>query len=98
MSDPVIRAVEHSGSSRTLVDTAEDVAALVLAQMETGRMAFVSLEGLRGVASSFFNVILDGVVARWGLAGLDRLEFRCETPTQASVLERSLKSVRSGAA
>ncbi len=80
------------------MDTAEDVTTLVLAHLEAGRMAVVSLEGLRGVASSFFNVLLDKVVARWGLAGLDRIEFRCETPTQTAVLERSLKSVRSGAA
>jgi hypothetical protein len=54
----------------------------------------ISLFGIRGVSSTFFNALLGSIVDSLGPAALTRrVRFLCETPTQESVLRRSLDAV-----
>jgi hypothetical protein len=90
-----IRAADHVRPGASIVATAEAVSRAVVDALRFGGGAQVDLSGMRGVPSTFFNVILLGAVNAVGLDAVDRhLEFVFETRAQHEVFDRSLKAVR----
>lgn len=94
MSAPIIRAVEYCGDEVGVVDSAGRVAAAILAAAETEPVVTVSMAGLSGIPSSFFNVILGDVAAVMGVEQLaSRLVVTGLSAFQSRIFERSLSAL-----
>lgn len=79
----------------TVVAGAEALAVGVLTALESSSVVHVDLQGLRGVPSSFFNVLLLAVAGRFGVGALGkRLVFRFDNDAQLRIYGRSLEAVR----
>ncbi len=74
----------------SVVDCAARIAHEVVRQLSTGAAVCLSVHGLRGVSSSFFNVILSAVFENFDRSVRDRFRVDTETDTQRIVYERSL--------
>ncbi|MCG3135318.1 MAG: hypothetical protein HMLKMBBP_02899 [Planctomycetes bacterium] len=94
MPDTIVadRLIDRTG---TVVEGAERVAAAVLAVLDKAPAAKVSLVGVRGVPSSFFNVVLLAVARRFGIdAASSRLAFDFGSDAQRHIWQRSLDTLR----
>lgn len=78
-----------------VVDTATEIADVAAAALLRGSSVIVSLRGVRGISSSFFNVLLATVYAKCPQASAgDRFVIETETETQRQVLLRSVQAVQ----
>lgn len=90
MPEVVLEVLSFVEPSATIVDTAELVATATLAELTGGNTVVVSFCGVRGVTSSFFNVLLARVLARHGKEVLDgALRMRFDSRAQEMMFNRS---------
>jgi hypothetical protein len=95
MPDPILadRLIDRKG---TVVEGADRVAAAVIAALDVAPQVHVSLVRVRGVPSSFFNIVLLGVANRFGVdAAANRVLFDFGSDAQRQIYQRSLAAVRS---
>lgn len=95
--DPVkINARDYIDQTRPVVDSAGDVARESARHLRAGSRVVVSVRGVRGVSSSFFNVILSAVadVLRNDFSDR-RFDVETETATQQMIYQRSLAAFMS---
>ncbi|HTW93998.1 MAG TPA: hypothetical protein VMD30_04330 [Tepidisphaeraceae bacterium] len=77
------------------VESALLLATAVLDHLGRGETVEVSMVGMRGVPSSYFNVLLSRIVDGFGVGAMDgRVTFRFDTRTQREIFHGSLESVR----
>lgn len=79
--------------ARPVVECAELVAEEVSRLLRTGACVVLSVRGVRGVSSSFFNVVLSAVAEALGSDfGGGRFDVETETKTQRMIYQRSLQA------
>lgn len=84
-----IRATDFLRGDETIVVGAEKLADAVLCALNDGATVTISMEGARGVSSSFFNVILKRVADQIGPAAANSLCFVFDSEATRMVYERS---------
>lgn len=93
MQSAKINAIDFVDPSQPVVDSASKVGIEVARLLRAGSNVLVSVRGVRGVSSSFFNVILSAVAEAlngdWDPA---RFDVDTDTPTQRMIYLRSLNS------
>ena len=78
-----------------IVETAQRVADAAAEVLARHGSVTVSLRGLRGISSSFANVLLQRLVSELGPDRLESLvHFETDNAAQADVVKRSLEAVR----
>jgi len=89
----VIQVADHVKPDADIVETARQVGDLVVASLQRGETVAVSLRGVRGVPSSFLNVLLSVVAAE--LPGLDgeRFSMEFDSDIQRELFSRSRDAV-----
>ena len=91
----VVRALDYWRSTDSIVETAERVADAMAEALSTGGRVTVSLRGLRGISSSFANILLQRAISLLGAVELERrVVFDTDSESQASVVRRSLEAVK----
>ncbi|MGP1345291.1 MAG: hypothetical protein ACTS3F_01305 [Phycisphaerales bacterium] len=86
---------DHLTPDRSVLDIAESIAAEIIHILDAGQSEVeVDLGGMRGVPSSFFNLLLLRIGERFGAAAIDRIKFGFRSPLQERVYQRSLHAVR----
>ena len=95
-SGPVnLNLLEFVDGTKTVTDAAEQMAVVVNGYLEASATTIrIDLSDVRGVPSSFFNLLLVRVADSSGLESLDRLDFVTSTLVQRAVLDRSLQAIR----
>ena len=92
---PNILLSDHLTPDRSVLDIAESIAAEIIRILDAGESDVqVDLAGMRGVPSSFFNLILLWIGERFGADAIDRSRFAFRSPLQERVYQRSLHAVR----
>lgn len=87
----VILASDYWRASESIVDGAARLAEAVVLALKSARTVTVSLRGVRGVTSSFANVVLQRVAEAHGPASMrERLLFETDSEAQRQVLSRSM--------
>lgn len=95
MSEMTIQAIDFTVQNERLVESAERLAGAIIDTLGVHDRVVVSLMGLRGVSSSYFNVILRNLVSSIDLAAVEeRIEFQFDSMAQEMVYQRSLLSFR----
>ena len=93
-----INTLDHLDPSRPVTETAEVVAGAVLRGLDSGGSVTVSVRGVCGVPSSFFNVILKAVQQHvGGRVDPARLGFEFDSKLQEMIYQRSLDAVNAQA-
>jgi len=93
MATVTVKASDFVNPNGSVVDCAQMVAAEVASALRSGDNVRVSVRGLRGVSSSFFNVILATVGDAIGSQLTDaRFDVETETEVQKLVYRRSLEA------
>ena len=94
MSASVIRALEFCGDDQGIVESAGRVAAAILEAAGSAPVVTVSMAGMSGIPSSFFNVVLGEVAAGMGVEQLRRrLVVTDLSSLQSRIFERSLSAL-----
>ncbi len=88
-----LKATSFLDSTGSIVGSAGRFADELVRNLRDGRSVNVSMEGMRGVASSYFNVVLQRITKELGIEALDRLRFQWDSTAQKVVYQRSLKSL-----
>jgi hypothetical protein len=95
MNTVTIHSKDFVVLDRPVVDCARVIGQEASRFLRSGAKVVVSVRGIRGVSSSFFNVILAAVAdATAGVIDADRFVVETETETQRIVYERSLTALR----
>lgn len=95
VSPGLVKAMDYWHPQDSIVDTAARVADAVSNALRGQRRLTVSLKGLRGISSSFANILLQRIVADHGSSALDeRVLFETDSHAQAEVLRRSIEAVK----
>jgi hypothetical protein len=95
MDAVTINAKDYVDDRVPVVQTASVIGAAAADALRAGRSVLVSVCGVRGVSSSFFNVILSSVSqALGGDFARGRFDVVTDTTTQRLVYERSLAAFR----
>lgn len=89
-----IQASQWVAPERAITDSAEDAARAAVAELSSGHLVEIDLSDVRGVPSSYFNLLLIRIAEAHGVAALDRVSFRFATAVQRSIFDRSAKAVR----
>jgi hypothetical protein len=93
-----IKATDYVDPSESVVDCANRIATAVASRLQAGENVVVSVHDLRGVSSSFFNVILTRVTRTLGPQWTEeRFAVDCETKTQRTIYLRSLSAFQASA-
>jgi hypothetical protein len=86
-----LQVSDFAQQSVDVVSCASIVANVAADHLRTGERVVVSVAGVRGVSSSFFNVLLAGIGSALGSDfGGGRFDVETETETQRLVYKRSL--------
>jgi hypothetical protein len=90
----VVVAMDHWSPRDSVVENAERLADAIAAALASPGQVTVSLKGLRGITSSFANVILARMAREvGGVAARARVVFETDTELQREILARSLEAV-----
>ena len=92
--DP-IEVSKLADPAESVIDSAERVAGVIgerLRRAETP--VIVSMRGMRGVPSAFFNAILVLVRSQFGETGLQAVRFEFDSELQRSTFDRALSAAR----
>ena len=90
-----IRAGDYVDPKHAVIDSAALIVATAIQHLRRGDNVRLTGQGVRGVSSSFFNVVLRGVVAEVGRAELlNRFDVQTETETQSLIYKRSLEAIQ----
>lgn len=91
-----INTRDYVDGSQSVVDSASQVADEVSRRLNNGQNVVLSVRGVRGVSSTFFNVILNAVAQVLGTGfASDRFSVETDTETQEMIYRRSLEALRS---
>lgn len=91
----LLRASDFWRPSESIVDGAERLAEAAVAALRLHRRITISLSGVRGVTSSFANVLLLRILQEIGTTAIsERVTFETDSEAQKQVLERSVAAVR----
>lgn len=90
-----IAAADYIDPLESAVSAAMRLAEVVLTHIRSGTPVLISLVGLRGLSSSFFNVLFRRIASEFGEDALEHfVRIGYETETQRLIAERSLCAVR----
>jgi hypothetical protein len=90
----VIQALDYCPPEASPVDSAERLAQQVLESIRAGRSVVISMDGVLGASSSFFNVIFAKLRDSVGnQVAREQLSFDGLGPTQRLVESRSRRAV-----
>lgn len=92
-SDSVIHARDYIDSSNVILRSAELVTAEVLDRLSAGGAVTLSMSGMPPVSSSYFNVMLQRVVERYGIEALENLRLATSSKLLEGVFQRSKSAV-----
>ncbi|CAG0978477.1 hypothetical protein PHYC_01633 [Phycisphaerales bacterium] len=93
MDVKMISAKDFVDERRPVVECAGAVARECVRELQSGANVLLSVRGVRGVSSSFFNVILSAVSdALSGQLSSERFSVETETEAQRLVFQRSLRA------
>jgi hypothetical protein len=88
MNTVTINSNDYIGSDANVTESADLIANEATRQLKTGARVVVSVKGVRGVSSSFFNVIFAAVSEVLG-SNPDRFSVTTDTATQRMIFQRS---------
>jgi len=88
-----LNAAAFNQEDGSIVGSATCFADELVRNLRDGRSVNVSMKGMRGVASSYFNVILQRITKELGIEVLERVTFQWDSAAQELVFQRSLKSL-----
>jgi len=92
---PNIVAKEFVDPSGNIVGSAMLLANEVVRQLHSADAVTIDLSGMRGLSSSYFNVVIHEVLPSTGLADFERrVRLRFDTEAQAQVFARSYEVAR----
>jgi len=95
MDATVINAKDFIDEKKPVVDAAALVGAKAASILRSGGAVVVSVEDVRGVSSTFFNVILSRVApALQNDFGDGRFDVQTGNKTQALIYQRSLDAIK----
>lgn len=90
-----IIATEFVNPQGLIVESGLLLAARISAALTAGEAVEVSLAGMRGLSSSYFNVILGTLVEGFGLPAIEnRVRFVFDSQAQQQTYRRSLDSFK----
>ncbi len=93
-----VHARDFIDESRPVVESAGRIAVELSKHLRAGGCVVLTVAGVRGTSSSFFNVILSGVAeALCNDFSDQRFTIETDTPTQRLVLDRSLLAFKRSA-
>jgi hypothetical protein len=91
----IIAAQEYIDAGGSVVRSGIMLADAVLQVVESGRIADIDFQGLKGASSSYFNVLLRRIEEGCGLPALDeQVRFTFSSKIQKMIYERSLESIK----
>lgn len=94
MDAAIINAKDFIDESRPVIDAARAIGDQAAAILRTGASVVVSVHGVRGVSSSFFNILLSCVSDPLKNDFSDgRFAVQTETKTQDMIYRRSLAAI-----
>lgn len=97
-ADRTIEALSLIQPDRSIVENAEILANHVLQSLASTHKVCVSMAGVRGVSSSYFNLLLRRLVNAFDVDVVqDRVMFRFDSPVQEQVFRRSLEAIKKAA-
>jgi hypothetical protein len=88
MNTVTINSNDYIGSHANVTESAALIANEATRQLKAGARVVVSVKGVRGVSSSFFNVIFAAVSDVLG-GNPDRFSVATDTATQRMIFQRS---------
>lgn len=88
MNTITIHSKDFIDESRAVTDSAAAIAQIVADSLQNGASVVVSVRGVRGVSSSFFNIIF-AAAARVLNGDAGRFSVITDTPTQELIYRRS---------
>jgi hypothetical protein len=83
-------AKEWMDPDGVIVSSGERLALAILPALHRGESVVVHTEGLEGLSSSYFNIVLNIIRDELGPASLSRVAFECASPIHRAMLERSI--------
>ncbi|MCA9287702.1 MAG: hypothetical protein KDA05_03905 [Phycisphaerales bacterium] len=93
MEPTLVKAVDFVEQEGSVVESAARIGQRVAQALRAGHRVVLCLRGVRGVSSSFFNVVLASVSeATSGDVASDRFVVETDSQTQRMVYERSLQA------
>ena len=91
----ILSAQAFVTASGSVIDTADAIAAVAIDHLCKSEVVEVSMAGLSGVSSSFFNLLFRRVIENCGVNVLDqRLTFLHVSAVQTQLLTRSLAATK----
>lgn len=94
MSTATVDALRFHQPTQPLVDEAARVAAAVVDRLSAAERITLSFRGLRGLSSSYFNILLGTIGSQCGQPALtSRVCYEFDSKAQRMIFERSLASV-----
>jgi len=88
-----LRAIDHLDGDGSVVRSGVAVADAALEALETSEVVIISLGGLKGASSSYFNVFLRRIEEGCGLVEIgDHIQLEFGSKIQEMIFERSLAS------
>jgi len=94
-----LKALDFTQPSRSVVDSARALGDEVCRRVASSPTVVVAFDGLRGVSSSYFNVLFQTIRDTAGTETLrSAVEFRYDSDAQRTIAQRSLRAVLASAA
>lgn len=95
MGPITLAAKDFLRPDETVVQGADRIAAEIARHHSVGTPVVLSVRGVRGLSSSFFNVVLAAVASGGpGHLGPDWFKVETDTQVQRDIFERSLRAIR----
>jgi STAS-like domain of unknown function (DUF4325) len=86
----IIQAKDHLDAQGLSRESASLLADAVVARLNDGADVEISLSGLNGMPSSYFNVVLLRIMREFGVDAINRrVKFQFDTEVQRQVFQRS---------
>ena len=94
MADTEFFAKDWMDPDGVIVASGERLARQIIPSLRQGKSVLIHTQGIGGVSSSYFNIILQMVRDEAGEGALGRLHFQWSSPIQKGMSERSLEALR----
>jgi hypothetical protein len=94
MSNPTniveLQAKEFLDARASIIESAKNLAEATVERLKEGSDVQISLEGLNGIPSSYFNVVLLRLIGEFGVEAVKlHVKFQLNTEAQRFVFQRS---------
>ena len=95
----ILKAVDYLDAAGSIVNSGAMLADRALAALGAGQPVEITLAGMRGVSSSYFNILLKQLLDGVGLATFNqRVKFGFDSGVQEQMFRRSFESLTRNAA